>query len=93
VTAESVTAGGTVDVRIPATFYEDHVSRGLPAGELLRSNHRHVYVRVTADELAEWRSDAGYYASWEGSDYRENRAVCDSARRAVVSLRRAEATR
>lgn len=76
----------TMVVRIPATFFYDHQSRDLPVGRVVRENKRYVHVRVTRTEWAEWRSDAGHYSTFQGDDYRQNRAVCDSAKRTVIAI-------
>lgn len=77
---------GTMRVRVPATFFDDHRSRGLPVGEIESESQRYAFVWVTPAELAEWRSDAAHYAAWTGPDYRDNFAICNSAKRALVAL-------
>jgi hypothetical protein len=54
--------GATVVVKLPPRFYEDHVSRDLPAGRVVRSTQRHVYVELDRAAHDELESDARFYA-------------------------------
>lgn len=48
--------------RLPPAFYEDHCARDLPAGTVVRTTKRSVYVELDADDYAELLSDARHYA-------------------------------
>jgi hypothetical protein len=49
-------------VELPPRFYDDHVSRELPSGEVIHRTAREVTVLLTEEEWAELRSDAEHYA-------------------------------
>lgn len=62
----------TIDVLLPRTFYEDHVDRGLPAGEALKTHAHRVLVRMDLEAYEELKSDADFYAigaGFERNDY------------------------
>lgn len=52
----------TQRVKVPPTFYLDHVSRDLPSGQIIKITKSYVEVEVTPEELAEILSDARHYA-------------------------------
>ena len=52
----------TVTVDLPPTFYDDHVSRELPAGTVLHRTKSYVRVELTREEYDEVLSDAQHYA-------------------------------
>jgi hypothetical protein len=76
--------------RVPPTFYDDHVDRDLPAGTVIRRNKKFVYVDLTADELADLRSDAAYYAdALDNGEFTDDdwlRSVARSAQSTVAAL-------
>lgn len=84
----SDTADTTTIVDLPATFYEDHVSRELPAGKVIEYLPRNkVRVELTADERAEILSDAEHYADWCGGGLdRSYIGLVSSARATVKAL-------
>ena len=49
-------------IRIPKTFYADHVERDLPAPEIVRSTKRHYWIDGGSEHLAELLGDAEYYS-------------------------------
>jgi hypothetical protein len=50
--------------RLPRRFVEDHIDRSCaPRSIVQRWTKRHVYVQLSAEQEAELRSDADYYAS------------------------------
>lgn len=51
----------TLVYRLPPAFYDDHVARALPAGVVVKSTARSVWVELDAEAFAELRSDAVYY--------------------------------
>ena len=55
--------GSTVQVRLPARFYEDHVARDLPSGVVVKRLAREVDVRLDREALDDLRSDAEHYAT------------------------------
>jgi len=50
------------ELRVPPRFAQDHVSRSLPTGKLLKQNRQAWTFRVNDEELEEWRSDADLYS-------------------------------
>lgn len=50
-------------LRLPRTFYDDHVARDLPGGIVHNATKSHVHVTLDPLELAELLSDARHYAS------------------------------
>lgn len=79
-----VGTAATVVVKVPPRFYDDHVSRDLPAGTEIKRGRDLVTVELTADELAELRSDATHYA--DSSNGFEDRGLVQSARATVKRL-------
>lgn len=82
----STTTHHEISVQVSERFYDDHVSRDLLAGREVRRAGGRVTVMVDWHSFAELESDASYYASFEGDDYRDNRSVCDAARRVLAAL-------
>jgi hypothetical protein len=81
-----------VEVSVPTLFYDDHVSRDLPGGDVVRAGVKMTRVRLDADALANLRSDAAYYASLlsDGGwidDY--TRSIARSGSSTLGALRRA----
>ena len=78
-------------VWIPPTFAEDHESRDLPTGKIIKQNSRFWQIEVTWEELTEWASDADYYY-WEkkngGFDAGEYTELAASAKRTLIGLRK-----
>ena len=82
----------TIVVKLPATFWYDHVARGLPAGDGLGSSRSLVTVRLDAESYDEILDDARYYADHmasAGYTGQDARTVIGSAR---ATVRRLEAT-
>lgn len=52
-----------MEATIPRLFYEDHVDRDLPAGEVIAESVHHVTVLLTRAEHEELLSDAAHYAT------------------------------
>ena len=48
-------------IRIPKTFYQDHVDRDLPAPEIVRETKRHYWIDATSEHLEELLSDASHH--------------------------------
>lgn len=76
-----------ITVKVPPRFYDDHVSRDLPAGVEVKRTGTSVTVRLTPDEFAELRSDAAYYAQIEGDPWL--RGIISSAKATLNALDRA----
>lgn len=82
--------GPTVELALPPRFYEDHVSRDLHPGRVVRRTKSSVVVRLDAAAYADLLSDARYYsdaAEW-GSEYL---GLASSARATVKRLLKAGA--
>jgi hypothetical protein len=69
-----------MQVTIPRYFYEDHESRDLPSGEVIKQTKQNVTVEVDVETLAELWSDSHHYATFDGEDFTNNRGICLSAR-------------
>ena len=83
----------TTTVRLPSIFWNDHDSRDLPGGTLIRESKRFVYLEVTPDELDEIESDAKYYADEmiETAKYERDDwllSICGSARSTVQVIKK-----
>lgn len=64
-----VVAGPTIMVNIARRFWEDHYSRDLPSGRLVKTMKNVVKVELDQYTLDELRSDADYYADpWTDTD-------------------------
>ena len=48
-------------IRIPKTFYQDHVDRDLPAPPIVRETKRHYWIDATSEHLEELLSDASHH--------------------------------
>lgn len=71
--------------RLPPRFYEDHVARDLPAGELVRETSKAVIVRLSEEERSELRDDAHHYAT-EREYRRDYPGLVASARATLRAL-------
>lgn len=56
----------TFVVDLPKRFYDDHVSRELPAGRVVKELRRVYRIEATRTEIDEIRSDAVHYAHPDG---------------------------
>ena len=50
-----------IEIWLPAYFYDDHVSRDLPAGQEIKRGSKGVLVFCNEAEIDEIESDASYY--------------------------------
>ena len=80
----------SVTVDVPARFYDDHVGRGLPAGNELKRLARTVRVELDRAAFEELLDDAKHYDAsaeemWDGSA-----GVVMSARATIRALRATE---
>ena len=74
-------------VDVPARFYDDHASRDLPSGRVVKPLARRYRVELTLDEFHELLNDALYYASPFGPrDFDGWRGLVASARATVRVL-------
>jgi hypothetical protein len=80
--AEVLNPDETVTVRLAYTFYEDHVSRCLPAGKLISYKGKIATVELNYTDFAEVFNDAKYYAEEDEYDLH----LSNSARRVMVAL-------
>lgn len=80
-------------LRLPRAFYDDHISRDLPAPDPVRETARFVWVRADDPWLPELYSDAAHYEDFDtGNDPEtnaENRRYASAARRLLAVLRKA----
>jgi len=67
----------TID--LPTRFYDDHVARDLPAGQVVKHLARTTRVALTDDDLLEVLSDAEHYASLTPWDFNEAGLVASAA--------------
>lgn len=59
----------TYEIDLPQCFAEDHYSRDLPSGELVRQTDKLWTFICTSPELREWRSDANHYSVCAGQGW------------------------
>ena len=71
---------------VPARFYDDHVSRDLPAGVEVKRTRNLVTVTLSPEEYSELLSDAHYYAGSAGELDRDMAGLVSSARATVRRL-------
>lgn len=75
-------------LRLPPAFYDDHVSRYLPAGTEVRRTKRYVEVEASDEDAAEIYSDASYYADPSGGpDWAEGVGIRASALATVKAMK------
>lgn len=85
----------TVTVDVPFTFHQDHVSRDLPGGTVVKRLARTVRVELDRETYDELLSDADHYAGdamseWVAEDFANAMGVVRSARATVKALRAVE---
>lgn len=68
-------------MEVPRYFYDDHVSRELPAGRVLRTTRRYAWVELNESEFAELLSDARHYSNGFSPEH------CHDADRLMASAR------
>ena len=56
----------TITVRLPKRFYDDHVARDLPAGDVFKETSKHFVVALTVADYDEVLDDARHYV-WLGT--------------------------
>jgi hypothetical protein len=75
----------TIAIKIPATFYFDHVNRDLSKGTVLKEYaNGKVLVEMNDEEIGDLLSDAEYYAG--GVDYAELKGLQSSAKATVRAI-------
>ena len=75
----------TTSIKIPSTFYFDHVNRDLSKGIIIKEYASgKVLVEMNDEEIADLLSDAEYYA--EGVDYQELKGLQSSAKATVRAI-------
>jgi len=79
----------TITIDLPRYFWEDHESRGLPSGRLVKTLARRVRVELDEAAAAEIRSDADHYAT--DVDLRSSLpGLAASARATVAAIDKAQ---
>lgn len=73
-----------LEVKLPRSFYWDHVARDLPAGELVRDCKGHVVVALDQENYDELLSDAKFYSALEMDPPQPG--LSSSAKATVVKL-------
>lgn len=73
-------------VKLPPRFYDDHVSRDLPAGVTVKRTKGYIEVELTGFEFDDLLSDAQHYATPGMYPEPEYRGLVASARATVVKL-------
>jgi hypothetical protein len=75
-------------VKVSAMFWDDHCSRDLDStSEEIARNKLTVTLKMSEAALYELWSDADYYASFDGEDARDNRAVVGAAKSTLRALK------
>lgn len=82
----------TITVDVPHRFYEDHVGRDLPPGEVVKHLSGKVRVRLDRSAYDDLLSDARHYASGAmddmyADDFPTASALIRSAKATLVRLR------
>lgn len=72
--------------KVPPTFYEDHVSRDLAGGRVVKRTARAVTVDLDAEEYADLLDDAEHYSTAVRDMGREYAGLQASARATVRAL-------
>jgi hypothetical protein len=83
----SQSKSASLEVRLPAAFFNDHAERELPTPKVLRENSRHVWVRSYDPALVELLNDARHYAHRDGPDECP-RGLISSAKATVQTIER-----
>lgn len=89
---ETLAMSETVTVDVPHRFYEDHVGRDLPSGEVVKYLSRKVRVRLDRTAYDDLLSDAEHYGGGAmddmyADDFASASALIQSAKATVRSLR------
>lgn len=77
---------GNIIKKVPPRFYWDHVSRDLPAGEVVSETKSYVRVALSQDEYEELLDDAKHYAFHMASAGFDDRGLIASAKATVKAL-------
>lgn len=78
----------SVTLQVPATFYDDHVSRDCLPGSDVTCKANRVTVTLDAAAYDDLLSDAEFYSDASQFEGWDMRSLCASARRTVVALRK-----
>ena len=70
-------------VRIPKTFYLDHVDRDLVAPPVLKATKRHFWIETDHEDMPELVSDADFYADAYGPETPNLRTAARALLRAI----------
>lgn len=76
-------------IKLPPAFYNDHVSRDLPSGTVLKETKSYVLVELDDVAFADLLSDAEYYDSERQAFGFEFAGLCRSAAATAKRLRAA----
>lgn len=58
-------------IRIPKVFYDDHISRDLPAPTIVHETKRHYFIETEHPAMKEFGNDVAHYCdvtTWGGKD-------------------------
>ena len=81
----------TLTVKVPKRFYDDHVSRDLLAGNVLRSSGAYYVVEMDDETFKDLMSDADYYATMPPGEMDSSyRGLIQSAQATVRALKAAQ---
>lgn len=76
-----------MEIKLPKRFYADHRARDCgQSGKVVHSTKNFVTVELDDVAFEDLKSDADYYASFDGEDFHINRGVCLSARATLKAL-------
>lgn len=86
---DEYSTGAKYTLQLPPVFYDDHVSRRLPAGTEIKRNKNLVTVEANMATIRDIYNDAEYY-HWTykegGFGPGEYRALAGSAKRTMVRI-------
>jgi hypothetical protein len=77
----------TIELRLPPTFYDSHISRGLLTREVAtRRTKRHVYAMLTSEEIDNLLVDAHSHMSGIGYSTWAHQPLVSSARATIQAI-------
>ena len=77
----------TFELRLPPTFYDDHISRGLLTREVAtRRTKRHVYAMLTQEEITALKDDATFYTTGDLFSEWQYQPLVSSARATIQAI-------
>ena len=77
-----------VTVKVPSTFYYDHINRDLPAGEVIKDYaDGKSLIKFNSEALADLLSDAEFYVEMASDLNKEYFGLVQSARATVRAIK------